>query len=84
MASPPQATRNCSSGCRQCSAGAGVSSRSRRSPHRREQLIEITRLVDAGELRPEIDSVYPLEEARAAFERSLQRGKRGKVVLRVT
>jgi NADPH:quinone reductase-like Zn-dependent oxidoreductase len=50
----------------------------------REQLTEITRLVDAGELRAEIDSVYPLDEARAAFERSLQPGKRGKVVLRVT
>jgi len=49
----------------------------------REQLAEITRLVDEGVLRPEIDSVYPLEEARAAFERSLASGKRGKVVLRV-
>jgi NADPH:quinone reductase-like Zn-dependent oxidoreductase len=48
------------------------------------QLEEITRLVDEGALRPEIDSVYPLEEARAAFERSLQPGKRGKVVLRLT
>ena len=50
----------------------------------REQLEKITRLVDDGELRPEIDSVYPLEEARAAFERSLAPGKRGKVVLRVS
>ena len=32
---------------------------------------------------PEIDSVYPLEDARAAFERSMAGGKRGKVVLRV-
>jgi NADPH:quinone reductase-like Zn-dependent oxidoreductase len=50
----------------------------------REQLEEITRLVDDGELRPEIDSVYLLEEAQAAFERSLAAGKRGKVVLRVS
>jgi NADPH:quinone reductase-like Zn-dependent oxidoreductase len=50
----------------------------------REQLENITRLVDDGELRPEIDSVYLLEEARAAFERSLAPGKRGKVVLRVS
>ena len=50
----------------------------------REQLEKITRLVDDGELRPEIDSVYLLEEARAAFERSLAPGKRGKVVLRVS
>ena len=49
----------------------------------RDQLVEIARLVDDGTLRPAIDSVYPLSEATAAFERSLTRGKRGKVVLRV-
>jgi NADPH:quinone reductase-like Zn-dependent oxidoreductase len=49
----------------------------------REQLTELAKLVDAGELRPVIDQVFPLEEARAAFARSLARGKRGKVVLAV-
>ncbi|MGH3010589.1 MAG: NADP-dependent oxidoreductase [Gaiellaceae bacterium] len=49
----------------------------------REQLVEIGRLADAGELRSLVDSVFPLAEARAAFERSMQPGKRGKVVLRV-
>ena len=49
----------------------------------REQLAEIARLADEGALRPAIDSVFPLAEARAAFERSLASGKRGKVVLRV-
>lgn len=49
----------------------------------REQLVELTGLVDAGALRPAIDSVFPLHDARAAFERSLARGKSGKVVLRV-
>jgi NADPH:quinone reductase-like Zn-dependent oxidoreductase len=49
----------------------------------REQLVEIARLVDDGAMRPAIDSVYPLTEARAAFARSLARGKRGKVVIRV-
>jgi NADPH:quinone reductase-like Zn-dependent oxidoreductase len=48
-----------------------------------QQLLEIARLVDAGELRPAVDSVFPLAEARAAFERSLTPGKNGKVVLRV-
>jgi NADPH:quinone reductase-like Zn-dependent oxidoreductase len=47
------------------------------------QLVEIGRMVDRGELRVAIDSVFPLEDARAAFERSLATGKRGKVVLRV-
>ena len=49
----------------------------------REQLVEIGRLADAGKLRSLVDSVFPLEEARAAFERSMEPGKRGKVVLRV-
>jgi NADPH:quinone reductase-like Zn-dependent oxidoreductase len=50
----------------------------------RSQLVELARLADAGELRPAIDSVFPLEEAAAAFARVAARGKRGKVVLRVT
>jgi NADPH:quinone reductase-like Zn-dependent oxidoreductase len=48
-----------------------------------EQLTELTALVDAGALRVEVDSVFPLAEARAAFERVAARGKRGKVVLEV-
>jgi NADPH:quinone reductase-like Zn-dependent oxidoreductase len=39
--------------------------------------------VDAGELRAEVDSVFPLTEARAAFERLAGRGKHGKVVFQV-
>src|SRR3954447_21260410 len=48
-----------------------------------EQLLELGTLVEAGELRVEVDSVWPLTEARAAFERVATRGKRGKVVLEV-
>ena len=48
-----------------------------------EQLRELTELVDADELRTEVDSVFPLTDARAAFERVAARGKRGKVVLEV-
>jgi hypothetical protein len=48
-----------------------------------EQLLELRTLVDAGELRAEVDSVFPLTQARAAFERVAARGKRGKVVLEV-
>jgi NADPH:quinone reductase-like Zn-dependent oxidoreductase len=49
----------------------------------REQLVELARLLDSGELRVAIDSTFPLSEATAAFERSLASGKRGKVVIRV-
>ena len=48
-----------------------------------EQLVELARLADTGELRPEVDSVFPLAEAQAAFTRTTARGKHGKVVLRV-
>ena len=47
------------------------------------QLAEIAGLADSGALEVEIDSVFELAEARAAFERLAQPGKRGKVVLRV-
>jgi NADPH:quinone reductase-like Zn-dependent oxidoreductase len=49
----------------------------------REQLIEIARLVDSGDLRPTIDEAFPLADARRAFERSLGANRRGKIVLRV-
>jgi NADPH:quinone reductase-like Zn-dependent oxidoreductase len=49
----------------------------------RDQLIEIARLVDGGELRPAVAEVFPLEDASAAFERSLAGSRRGKIVLRV-
>jgi NADPH:quinone reductase-like Zn-dependent oxidoreductase len=51
--------------------------------HSTKQLGELAALVEAGALRPAVDSVFPLAEARAAFERTLARGKRGKVVLQV-
>jgi NADPH:quinone reductase-like Zn-dependent oxidoreductase len=49
----------------------------------RDQLAEVSALVDRGELRPAIDRVYELDDARAAFERSMTGGKRGKVVIHV-
>ncbi|HJQ49199.1 MAG TPA: NADP-dependent oxidoreductase [Gaiellaceae bacterium] len=48
-----------------------------------EQLLELAALVDAGELRTEVDSVFPLRDAQTAFERVAAHGKRGKVVLEV-
>jgi NADPH:quinone reductase-like Zn-dependent oxidoreductase len=47
----------------------------------REQLVEITALIDAGRIGPAIDSVFALADARAAFERSMAAGKTGKVVI---
>jgi NADPH:quinone reductase-like Zn-dependent oxidoreductase len=47
------------------------------------QLRELARLADEGVVGPAIDATFPLEEARAAFERSLAGSRRGKIVLDV-
>jgi NADPH:quinone reductase-like Zn-dependent oxidoreductase len=47
------------------------------------QLVALSRLADEGSVRPLIDEVFPLDDARRAFERSLGREGRGKVVLTV-
>jgi len=49
----------------------------------RSQLIEIARLIEAGELRPIVEAAFPLAQARSAFERALRGHNRGKVVLQV-
>jgi NADPH:quinone reductase-like Zn-dependent oxidoreductase len=49
----------------------------------RPQLIELAKLADSGELRPTIDRTYALADAKAAFGRLLEHGRRGKVVLTV-
>jgi len=45
------------------------------------QLLEIARLVDSGQLRPQVGAVYPLADAREAFTTKSTRSIPGKVVL---
>jgi NADPH:quinone reductase-like Zn-dependent oxidoreductase len=49
----------------------------------RRQLTQIAGLFDGGWAPPAIDSVFTLEEAASAFQRSMATDKRGKVVLEV-
>ena len=49
----------------------------------REQLLKIGALIEAGQLHPVIDTVFPLAEARQAYEQAAQGHTRGKIVLRV-
>src|SRR3954453_13475509 len=49
----------------------------------RNQLVELARLAEAGEVVPAIDSTFPLERTRDAFNRVTAHRKRGKVVLDV-
>ena len=44
------------------------------------QLAEIAHLIDAGQLRPVVDAVFPLAQARQAYE---HKPAHGKVVLRI-
>lgn len=48
-----------------------------------EQLRQIGALLDAGQVRPIIDQVFPLAEARQAYIAAAQGHPRGKIVLRV-
>jgi NADPH:quinone reductase-like Zn-dependent oxidoreductase len=49
----------------------------------RDQLGSLARMVDGGDLRPPLVEVFPFTPARDAFARSLEPGRRGKVVLAV-
>ncbi len=49
----------------------------------RDQLIQIGTLIDAGKIRPIIDTVLPLSQARQAYEQGARGHTRGKIVLRV-
>jgi NADPH:quinone reductase-like Zn-dependent oxidoreductase len=49
----------------------------------REQLIQIGTLIDAGQIRPIIETILPLSQARQAYEQGARGHTRGKIVLRV-
>ena len=49
----------------------------------RDELLHIGALIDAGHLRPIIDTVFPLAQARQAYEQAAKGHTRGKIVLRV-
>jgi NADPH:quinone reductase-like Zn-dependent oxidoreductase len=42
---------------------------------RADQLTEIARLIDAGAIRPVVDQIFPLAQAREAYEKKPNRGK---------
>jgi NADPH:quinone reductase-like Zn-dependent oxidoreductase len=49
----------------------------------RPRLEALRRLVDAGELRPQVEAVLPLDEVREALARVAGRHARGKIVLQI-
>jgi NADPH:quinone reductase-like Zn-dependent oxidoreductase len=46
-------------------------------------LLEATKLIGTGKLRPVIDHVYPLQDARAAQEQMMSRKFFGKLILTI-
>jgi NADPH:quinone reductase-like Zn-dependent oxidoreductase len=48
------------------------------------QLAQIARVIDAGELRSCVGTIFPLAAARLAYARAAHGFRRGKIVLRVT
>jgi NADPH:quinone reductase len=53
--------------------------------HIDRQLLEaLRRLVDDGKLRPQVEAVFPLDQAREALERVAGRHARGKIVLQIS
>jgi NADPH:quinone reductase-like Zn-dependent oxidoreductase len=49
----------------------------------RQRLEALSRLVDAGALRPQVEAVLPLDQAREALARVAGRHTRGKIVLHI-
>lgn len=49
----------------------------------REQLIQIGDLIDTGQIRPIIETVFPLSQAHQAYEQGARGHTRGKIILRV-
>jgi NADPH:quinone reductase-like Zn-dependent oxidoreductase len=61
----------------------GITSDSFAATGGRQRLEALACLVDAGELRPQVEAVLPLDQAREALRRVESRHTRGKVVLQI-
>ena len=49
----------------------------------REQLVEISLLIDGGKITPAVRGVFPLSEAKAAYAKGLAGHNMGKSVLKI-
>jgi NADPH:quinone reductase len=62
----------------------GITGESFAAHGNRQRLEALGRLVDAGKLRPQVEAVLPLAQAREALARVAGRHTRGKIVLRIS
>jgi NADPH:quinone reductase len=61
----------------------GITSESFAANVDRPRLEALSRLVDSGKLRPQVEAVLPLDQAREALARVAGRHTRGKIVLQI-
>ncbi len=47
-----------------------------------EELRQVLRVAEKGKIKPIVDKVYPLNQAREALERMVNRDNFGKIILR--
>jgi NADPH:quinone reductase len=62
----------------------GIVSESFAASVTRQRLEAVSRLVDAGQLRPQVEAVLPLEQAREGLRRVASGHTRGKVVFKIS
>lgn len=63
--------------------GRGITGETFAAHGSRARLETVSRLVDDGSLRPQVEIEFPLDQARAALARVAGRHTRGKIVLRI-
>lgn len=61
----------------------GVTAIGQNTEGNRERLTRLAELVESGKIKPQIDKVFPLEEAKEAFTHLEKGHPRGKVVLKI-
>lgn len=61
----------------------GITGEAFAAASRRPRLEQLTSLVDGGKLRPQVETVLPLDQAREALARVAARHTRGKIVLQI-
>jgi NADPH:quinone reductase len=63
--------------------GRGITGESFAAHGGRQRLEALARMVDSGQLRPQVEAVLPLGQVREALERVAGRHTRGKIVLQI-
>lgn len=61
----------------------GVTAIGQNTEGNRERLSHLSKLVESGKIKPQVDKVFPIDEVREAFSHLEEGHPRGKVVLKI-